>query len=704
MNTSDSLRGDIRRIKGIGEKRAQALNKLGVFSLFDLISYFPRRYEDRSTVRPVGLLSDGEAATICVICGDEPRLSRIRRGLDLVRFRAYDDSGEITITYFNQPYVRNQIHRGGSYRFYGRVEVHGSRRSMVNPACEPEEASGPLSVTGRIVPVYGLRSGLQQKLVRQSVRQGLDSCLSSLSEVLPDALRREFRLADAAFAYEAIHFPESIQALEQARRRFVFEELFVLSCALGSRQRSTQDSIRIPAADFEAFYAALPFSPTAAQRKAVMEAAEELSSGRQMNRLLQGDVGSGKTLVAAALIWQCSRAGYLSLFMAPTEILAEQHYATLSGFLAPFGIRIALLTGSQRAAEKRAVREALKRGELDLVVGTHALLSEGMEYPQLALAVTDEQHRFGVDQRARLARSGTEALPPHVYVMSATPIPRTLALIIYGDLSVSILDELPPGRQPVETFCVNSGYHARLLAFIRKLCGEGRQVFVVCPKVEEEAEPVSDGEPGFQAADGAEQNLLLAVEYAQKLRGELPELRIDCLHGRMKPAEKDTAMQKMLSGETDVLVATTVIEVGVDIPNAALMLVENAERFGLSQLHQLRGRVGRGKHQSYCVLVTDNKSDDVQARMKVLCESADGFRIAEEDLRLRGPGDFFGSRQHGLPEMHLADLGAETETLLRAKEAAERLLTEDPQLQAPEHRDLNDRVRILEEKMNGTLN
>ena len=704
MNTSDSLRGDIRRIKGIGEKRAQALNKLGVFSLFDLISYFQRRYEDRSTVRPVGLLSDGEAATICVICGDEPRLSRIRRGLDLVRFRAYDDSGEITITYFNQPYVRNQIHRGGSYRFYGRVEVHGSRRSMVNPACEPEEASGPLSVTGRIVPVYGLRSGLQQKLVRQSVRQGLDSCLSSLPEVLPDALRREFRLADAAFAYEAIHFPESIQALEQARRRFVFEELFVLSCALGSRQRSTQDGIRIPAADFEAFYAALPFSPTAAQRKAVMEAAEDLSSGRQMNRLLQGDVGSGKTLVAAALIWQCSRAGYLSLFMAPTEILAEQHYATLSGFLAPFGIRIALLTGSQRAAEKRAVREALERGELDLVVGTHALLSEGMEYPRLALAVTDEQHRFGVDQRARLARSGTEALPPHVYVMSATPIPRTLALIIYGDLSVSILDELPPGRQPVETFCVNSGYHARLLAFIRKLCGEGRQVFVVCPKVEEEAEPGSDGEPGFQAADGAEQNLLSAVEYAQKLRGELPELRIDCLHGRMKPAEKDTAMQKMLSGETDVLVATTVIEVGVDIPNAALMLVENAERFGLSQLHQLRGRVGRGKHQSYCVLVTDNKSDDVQARMKVLCESADGFRIAEEDLRLRGPGDFFGSRQHGLPEMHLADLGAETETLLRAKKAAERLLTEDPQLQEPEHRDLNDRVRILEEKMNGTLN
>ena len=706
MNSTDSLRGDIRLIKGIGEKRAQALNKLGVFSLFDLISFFPCRYEDRSEVKPIGLLQDGEAATVCAVCADEPRLSRIRRGLDLVRFRIFDDSGEITVTFFNQPYVRNQIHRGKTYRFYGRIELRGSRRSMTNPAFEQEDAAGPLSVTGRIVPLYRLRSGLQQKLVRQSVRQGLDSCLGNLPEVLPESLRDEFGLADAAFAYEAIHFPGSVRDLEKARKRFIFEELFVLSCALGTRRGQTVEGIPVPMPDFSLFYASLPFSPTDAQRKAVEEAAADLSSGRQMNRLLQGDVGSGKTLVAAALIWQCSIAGYLSLFMAPTEILAEQHYATLSGFLAPFGIRIALLTGSLRAAEKRAVREALEMGELDLVVGTHALLSEGMEYPRLALAVTDEQHRFGVDQRARLARSGTEALPPHVYVMSATPIPRTLALIIYGDLSVSILDELPPGRQPVETFCVNSGYHTRLLAFIQKLCAEGRQVFVVCPKVEEEPDPAEEagvaGSPGMEESSAS--NLLSAVEYAEQLRTELPELRIDCLHGRMKPAEKDKAMQKMLQGETDVLVATTVIEVGVDIPNAALMLVENAERFGLSQLHQLRGRVGRGQHQSYCVLVTDNKSDDVRARMKALCDSSDGFRIAEEDLRLRGPGDFFGSRQHGLPEMHLADLGAETQTLLRAKEAAERLLAEDPFLQEPEHRDLQNRVQLLTEKMNGTLN
>ena len=714
MDASGSLHSDIRRIRGIGEKRALALNRLGVFSLFDLISYFPRRYEDRSRQTPIALAPDGEAVTVCAVCAEEPKLSRIRRGLDLVRFRIYDDTGELTVTFFNQPYVRTQIHRGDTCRFYGKVERKGSRCSMVNPAFEAEEAAGPLSVTGRIVPVYTLRSGLQQRQMRQSIRQGLDSCLESLPEVLPAAVREEFRLADAPTAYEAIHFPESAEDLEAARRRFVFEELFVLSCALGRQQQASADGIPVPVPDFEAFFAALPFSPTAAQRRAVLEAAADLASGKQMNRLLQGDVGSGKTLVAAALVWQCSRAGKLSLFMAPTEILAEQHFQTLTDFLASFGIRIALLTGSMRAAEKRAIREALKAGELDLVVGTHALLSEGMHYPGLALAITDEQHRFGVNQRARLAR--TDGVPPHIFVMSATPIPRTLALIFYGDLAVSVLDELPPGRQPVETFSVSSAYHARLLTFIRKLCAEGRQVFVVCPKVEDEAETAEaaggaapgDLQPDLPgntaAADPGISAPLSAVDYAEKLSKELPELRIDCLHGRMKPAEKEAAMQRMLRGDTDVLVATTVIEVGVDIPNAALMLVENAERFGLSQLHQLRGRVGRGQHKSYCVLVTDHKTDEVKARMKVLCDSSDGFRIAEEDLRLRGPGDFFGSRQHGLPEMHLADLGAETESVLRAKAAADRLLSEDPLLALPEHRDLQARVQYLTEKMNGTLN
>ena len=696
MGSSDALRSDIRGIRGIGEKRAQALNSLGIFSLFDLISYFPRRYEDRSEIASIGLTQDGETVTVCAVCGDEPRISRIRRGLDLVRFRIYDNTGELTVTFFNQPYVRNQIRRGETYRFYGKVEMKGSRRSMANPAFEAEEAAGPLSVTGRIVPVYSLRSGLQQKLLRQSIRQGLDSCLETLPEVLPEALRKEFALADAPSAYEAIHFPESPDALSAARKRFIFEELFVLSCALDRRRQQRAAGIPVPKPDFDGFYSALPFAPTRAQRRAVEEAAEDLASGMQMNRLLQGDVGSGKTLVAAALVWQCSRTGRLSLFMAPTEILAEQHFRTLTAFLAPFGIRVGLLTGSMKAAEKRAVRSALESGALDLLVWTHALLGDDLSLSDPVLVITDEQHRFGVDQRARLARA--KGMPPHVYVMSATPIPRTLALMIYGDLSVSVLDELPPGRKEIETFCVGSAYHERLLNFIRKLCAEGRQVFVVCPKVEDESD-----EPESSSA-GDSGKLLSAVEHAEQLRRELPELRIDCLHGRMKPAEKDAAMGRMLRDETDVLVSTTVIEVGVDVPNAALMLIENAERFGLSQLHQLRGRVGRGQHASYCVLVTDHHGAEVKARMKALCESSDGFHIAEEDLRLRGPGDFFGSRQHGLPEMHLAELGAETESLLKARDAAHRLLEEDPLLEAPEHRDLQDRVRLLSEKMNGTLN
>ena len=695
----DFLHRDIRSIRGIGEKRALALNRLGVFSLFDLISYFPRRYEDRSVLKPVSEVSDGESACVSVVAAEEPRLSRIRRGLDLVRFRAYDDTAELTVTFFNQPYVRTQIHRGESYRLFGRMEVRGSRRSLTNPVFEPEELpAGRTSVLGRIVPVYRLASGLQQNALRQSIRQGLDVCQGSLPDVLPEEIRQRFGLIDAPEAYEGIHFPESFASLEKARRRFVFEELFVLSCALGLRQGGARKGRPLPLPDFGRFFSSLPFTPTAAQIRAIEEAASDMASGRRMSRLLQGDVGSGKTLVAAALIWQCREAGYLSAFMAPTEILAEQHFRTLSALLSPLGLRIGLLTGSVRAKEKQELREALEAGTLDLVIGTHALLSEGMRYPRLALAVTDEQHRFGVEQRARLG--GTEeadGIAPHVYVMSATPIPRTLALIIYGDLSLSVLDELPPGRQQVDTFCVGSAYRPRLLAFIRRLCAEGRQVFVVCPKVEE------DGDPPI-SEDGGAAPLLSAVEHAENLSRELPELRIGCVHGKLKAAEKDRVMQQMLAGEIDVLVSTTVIEVGVDIPNAALMLVENAERFGLSQLHQLRGRVGRGQHKSYCVLVTDSDSEDAASRMKIMCETCDGFRIAEEDLRLRGPGDFFGSRQHGLPEMHIADLGTDTDTLLRSREAAEQLLTSDPELLHPEHAALRSRVALLTEKMADTLN
>ena len=684
------LSTDVRYIKGIGEKKAQALNKLGVFSLFDLISFFPRRYDDRSICKPIALTMDGE--TVCIQClvADEPRLTRIRRGLDLVKFHIVDDSGSVDITFFNQSYIKNAIHRGESYIFFGKIEMKGSRRSMVNPVFEKEDA--PHLFTGRIVPVYRLAAGLRQRDVLQGVQQGLDACLDELPEVLPDDVRLEHNLATARYSYQNIHAPADFKALELARRRFVFEELFLLSCAFGQMRgsRIVDDGIPFADIDFSKFYASLPFSPTGAQQRAVREASADLISGKRMNRLLQGDVGSGKTLVAAALIWQAYQSGKMSAFMAPTEILAEQHFQTLQGMLSPFGLRLALLTGSLSAKEKRIVKAGLLSGEIDCVIGTHALLSDDVEYPgTLALVITDEQHRFGVEQRSSLVGKGSK---PHVLVMSATPIPRTLALIIYGDLDVSLLDELPPGRQRVDTFCVDSSYRDRLNRFIRKQAEEGRQIFVVCPKVEE-------------AEEGEESSGLLSVtEHAEMLQKTLPDLSVACIHGKMKAKEKDEIMRRVVSGEIHVLVATTVIEVGVDVPNASLMIIENADRFGLSQLHQLRGRVGRGHHKSYCVLVTDLDSEDVAARMKIMTSTTDGFKIAEEDLRLRGPGDFFGSRQHGLPEMHVADLGTDTETLVTCKQAADRLLQADPQLALPEHRLLKERIALMLERSAGSFN
>ena len=583
------LNTDVRYIKGIGEKKAQALNKLGVFSLRDLVSFFPRKYEDRSETKPIALTCDGESVCVEAMVADTPRLTRVRRGLDLVKLRAVDDSGVLDITYFNMPYAKDNLHRGESYVFYGKIEANGPRRSMVNPVAE--KAEGERKVTGRIVPVYRVAQGLSQRVMQQAVRQGLDACLSELPDVLPHSVRERNQLAQTAYAFENIHFPADFEALELARRRLIFEELFVLACALGRMrgERSRESGIRMEKSDLDRFWSALPFAPTGAQRRAVDEALRDMDSGAVMNRLVQGDVGSGKTLVAAALIWHCAENGYMSAFMAPTEILADQHYHTLTELLSPLGLRVGKLTGAMTAKEKRIVREQLKAGQLDLVIGTHALFSADVEYEKLGLVVTDEQHRFGVGQRSALIGKGRK---PHVLVMSATPIPRTLALIIYGDLDVSIIDELPPGRQKVDTFAVDESYRARLNGFIRKLVGEGRQIFVVCPMVEEN--------------DELPQKLKSAEEHAQELQKVFPDLRVACVHGKMKPKDKEAVMASMVAGETDILVATTVIEVGVDVPNAALIVVENAERFGLSQLHQLRGRVGRGRHKSWCILVSDN--------------------------------------------------------------------------------------------------
>ena len=672
------LNTDVRYIKGIGEKKAQALNKLGVFSLYDLISYFPRKYEDRSVYKPIALTADGETVCVCALVADTPRLTRIRRGLDIVKLRAVDESGVLDVTFFNQSYAKDNLHRGESYIFYGKIEAHGARRAMTNPIYERED--GAHSVTGRIIPIYRVNAGLNQRTMLQSVRQGLDECGDLIEDILPDVLRCRCKLVQARYAYENIHFPSDFGALELARQRFIFEEFFVLACALNKMrgERVEQGGIVMDGADAEEFFASLPFPPTGAQRRAVAQAIDDMRSGRVMNRLLQGDVGSGKTLVAAALIWYVWKCGFTSAFMAPTEILAEQHFMTLSSLFAPFGLRVARLTGAMTAKEKREVKAALAAGSVDLIVGTHALFSTDVEYSHLGLVVTDEQHRFGVAQRSALIGKGQK---PHVLVMSATPIPRTLALIIYGDLDVSVLDELPPGRQKVDTFAVGESYRARLNNFIRRLVGEGRQVFVVCPMVEENDElPIK---------------LKSAEEHAKELTAAFPDLRVGCVHGKMKAKDKDRVMADFAAGKLDILVSTTVIEVGVDVPNAALMIVENAERFGLSQLHQLRGRVGRGQHKSYCVLVSDADGEEVKSRLGIMVKTNDGFKISEEDLRLRGPGDFFGSRQHGLPEMHVADLGADVNVLKSAQDEAQRLLKDDPALTKPEYRALRERIDHL---------
>lgn len=673
-----NLNTDIRYIKGIGEAKGKAFARLGVRCVGDLLSDFPRAYEDRSKVLPIARLMEGEAACVCAMITTEPELSRIRKGMELLRFRIADASGSMLVTYFNQAWMKNRLRRGDTYIFYGKVQVTGRTFAFTNPIFEPEAEMG--RVTGRIMPVYRLTGGISQRDMTQAVRRVLGEPGMTFPNALPERVERENRLCTARYAYENIHFPADMRALSLSRRRLVFEELFTLVCALSlvRGEGEVQPGIAVQPRDIAEFTATLPFTPTGAQLRAIADAAEDMTSGRLMNRLIQGDVGSGKTLVAAALIWLAAGSGLQSAFMAPTELLAEQHFATLSGFLAPFGLKVVKLTGSMGAKAKRETLAALASGEASLAVGTHALISEGVEFRRLGLVVTDEQHRFGVAQRSALAGKGERA---HVLVMSATPIPRTLALIIYGDLDVSLIDELPPGRQRVDTFAVTSSYRRRLNAFIAKLVGEGRQVFVVCPAIEADSEVPMD--------------LVSAEEHTLELRAALPGLRIECIHGRMKAKPRDEIMSRFAAGEVDVLVSTTVIEVGVDVPNAALMIIENAERFGLSQLHQLRGRVGRGRHKSYCVLVSDAKGADARERLAALTHIHDGFKIAEEDLRLRGPGDFFGARQHGLPELHIADLGADMDVLKTAQAAAQALLAGDPALVREENRPVRQAAERL---------
>lgn len=681
----DMLKTDVRYVKGVGEARAKSLARLGITNLGELLRWFPRAYEDRRSVCRIADAPVGERVCVCAVVAAAPRVSHIRRGLDLVKLRAVDESGALELTFFNQSYLRDTLRMGECFVFCGEVEGTERRKAMTNPVFERE---GENRVTGRIVPVYPLTAGVTQKTLSAAVRQGLDACLDELPELLPDEVRRAHALCHARFAYENIHFPQDEQALAAARRRLGFEELYLL--ALGLRLlRSRRDAVEghaLARADMTPFFAALPFSLTGAQSRAVEDVLRDMAAPRPMNRLVQGDVGSGKTMVAAAAVYSAAKAGVQAALMAPTELLAEQHFRSLAPLLEGLGVHCALLTASTPAKARRLLLEQLALGEVDLVIGTHALLSPDVSYARLGLVVTDEQHRFGVNQRAALSAKGEH---PHLLVMSATPIPRTLALMIYGDLDVSVIDELPPGRQSIDTFSVPSSYHARIYAFVKKLVDEGRQAYIVCPMVEENGELPDERKAVTAYADTLQKDVF-------------PTLRVAPIHGKMKPKEKDVRMRAFAAGEIDVLVSTTVIEVGVDVPNAAVMLIENAECFGLSQLHQLRGRVGRGQHKSYCVLVSDNRGEENRARLAAMCRTQSGFALAEEDLKLRGPGDFFGARQHGLPALRVTDLTCDMALLHEAQDAAAQLLSQDPLL--AQHGALRARVEELFELRGDAMN
>ena len=654
----------VRYLKGVGPKTAERFEKLGIVTLADLLCHYPRRYIDFS--RPYSI-AEAPPDTECVVKAEvfaKPAGRILPGGRRMERITAGDDVSSLEITWFNNPYATQKLELGQEYYFEGIVTGGMLRRQMVNPQVRTaaQITSAPFEA------VYPQTEGLSSTVIAKCIRQLLPHA-ELLPDPLPEEMLKKYRLLSKADAVRAIHCPATEEEAFAARRRLIYEELLVLQLGIGRMKNRGSASTGAPMQrlDPAPFWASLPFSPTGAQRRAVDEILTDLSGSTSMNRLLQGDVGSGKTLVAAAAIWACIRSGYQAALLAPTEILAAQHAENLNRMLAPFGMRVALLTGGMKAAARRTTLAAIRSDEADLVVGTHAILSEGVEFARLGLAVVDEQHRFGVRQRGMLAE---KAANPHLLVMSATPIPRTLGLLIYGDLDISILDELPPGRKPVKTRCITGKKRRDLYGFLDREIGAGRQVYIVCPAIED----TPDG--GLNAVKSYYEDIAKAL---------LPDRRVGLMHGKLKPKEKAAVMDDFKAGRLDALVSTTVIEVGVDVPNATVMVIENAERYGLSALHQLRGRVGRGAAESWCFLVSDNTAESVQKRLKFLCSTSDGFAVAQFDLETRGPGDFFGSRQHGLPTLQIADLMNDTRTLHAAQAEAAALLAADPLLESPEH-------------------
>ena len=672
----------VRYLKGVGPKTAERFEKLGILTLSDLLCHYPRRYLDFS--KPYSI-AEAPADTECVVKAEvfaKPGGRILPGGRRMERITAGDDVSSLEITWFNNPYAAQKLELGQEYYFQGIVTGGMLRRQMVNPQVrtDAQVKSSPFEA------VYPQTEGLTSSAIAKCVRQLLPHA-ELLPDPLPPEMLKKYHLLSKADAVRAIHCPTTEEEAFAARRRLIYEELLVLQLGIGRMKNHGAASTGAPMkkADASPFWESLSFSPTGAQRRAVEEILTDMSGETSMNRLLQGDVGSGKTLVAAAAIWACIRAGYQAALLAPTEILASQHAENLNRLLSPFGMRVALLTGGMKAAARRTTLAAIRDDEADLIVGTHAILSEGVEFARLGLAVVDEQHRFGVRQRGLLAE---KAANPHLLVMSATPIPRTLGLLMYGDLDISILDELPPGRKPVKTRCITGKKRADLYGFLDREIDSGRQVYIVCPAIED--------------AGGSGLNAVKSY-YEDIAKAYLPDRRVGLMHGKLKPKEKAEVMDDFKSGRLDALVSTTVIEVGVDVPNATVMVIENAERYGLSALHQLRGRVGRGAAESWCFLVSDNASESVQKRLKFLCSTSDGFAVAQYDLETRGPGDFFGSRQHGLPTLQIADLMNDTRTLHAAQSEAVALLAEDPLLERPEHALLARQVEQMFDKA-GAMN
>ena len=674
------LFSEIEYLKGVGKARGEKYRKLGINSPYELIYHVPRAYLDFRAYVPVQQAAIGEYNVLKLTIFRKMPPQRIRGGLVICKAAATDGTHDILIVIYNNVYGFQALNENCTYYMYGKVSGNFLRKEISAPVY--------ISADERVLiqPVYHLTQGLSVNMVRTNMRQALGLMKEHPFETLPADIMRKYDLCPLPWALENIHFPESGAAAETARRRLAFDELLKLQLGMAlmkTRSRRSTACKMDSSVSVEEYIGSLPFELTGDQSKAIGEIIADLCRDIPMNRLLQGDVGSGKTAVAAAACYFAAKNGLQSALMAPTEILANQHFQTLSGFLEPLGVNVCLLTGSMTAKKKTTVREQIAAGEIDVIVGTHAIIQKDVEYKALGLVITDEQHRFGVAQRAALAEKGDS---PHKLVMSATPIPRTLALIIYGDLDISAITQLPKGRKPIETYAVTGKLRSRAFGFVRQRLDEGRQAYVVCPMIED-----------------SESELFAVKTYAENaVNGDLKGYSTALLHGKMSAAQKDKTMKKFHAGEIQVLICTTVVEVGVDVPNAAVMVIENAERFGLSQLHQLRGRVGRGQFSSTCILITDNTSDECVKRMKIMSSTTDGFKISEEDLKMRGPGDFFGNAQHGLPPLKIADIACNMELMTQAQNCAREILAADPTLSSPQNRTLKmDTMRLFNREIVG---